>query len=77
MPQEHWFRLGRSLTKVREGRALVSWSASMFEYLMPLLLMRNYDHSLLDRACRDAVACQIAYGHGWPGLGRRENLVLT
>ena len=37
---EHWFKLGRSLTPSGGSRALLSWSASMFEYLMPLLVMR-------------------------------------
>ena len=50
--QEHWFRLGRSLTRTPQGRALVSWSASMFEYLMPLLVMRDWPETLLDRDLR-------------------------
>src|SRR6185295_17339491 len=40
--QEHWFRMGRQLTSVDGGRALISWTGTMFEYLMPLLVMRNY-----------------------------------
>ena len=40
--QEHWFKLGRAMTQTSHGRALISWSASMFEYLMPLLVMRTY-----------------------------------
>ncbi|NTU70477.1 MAG: hypothetical protein HGB10_01435 [Coriobacteriia bacterium] len=60
--QEHWFRLGRSLTKVRGGRALVSWSASMFEYLMPLLVMRDWPQTLLSETYDTVVAAQIAYG---------------
>ncbi len=36
----HWFRLGRTLTPVDRGSALISWSGSMFEYLMPALVMR-------------------------------------
>ena len=39
---EHWFRLGRSLTVADGAAALVSWSGTMFEYLMPLLVMSNY-----------------------------------
>lgn len=47
VPQSHWFHLGRQMTSLFQKRALVSWSASMFEYLMPLLVMRNYPESLL------------------------------
>jgi cyclic beta-1,2-glucan synthetase len=58
----HWFLLGRSLTPVGRGAALVSWSGSMFEYLMPLLVMRQPGHSLLDLTCRLVVTRQIQYG---------------
>jgi len=58
----HWFRLGRALTPVGRGAALVSWSGSMFEYLMPLLVMRQPAHSLLDLTCRLVVGHQIRYG---------------
>ncbi|MDZ4213934.1 MAG: glucoamylase family protein [Rhodocyclaceae bacterium] len=61
-PQEHWFRLGRAITRTEGGTALVSWSASMFEYLMPLLVMPSYDNTLLDQTCKAAVARQIEYG---------------
>ena len=60
---EHWFRLGRSLTTADGATALVSWSGSMFEYLMPLLVMPLRPFSLLDQTCRAAVRRQIAYGH--------------
>ena len=62
VPQRHWFRLGRSLTAVKGGPVLMSWSATMFEYLMPNLLMRSYPDTLLDRSVGLAVATQIAYG---------------
>jgi cyclic beta-1,2-glucan synthetase len=62
VPQEHWFRLGRNLTKVREGRVLVSWSASMFEYLMPLLVMRDWPGTLLSETYRTVVDAQMDYG---------------
>ncbi|MGB5294194.1 MAG: glucoamylase family protein [Thermoanaerobaculia bacterium] len=58
----HWFLLGRSLTPVGRGAALVSWSGSMFEYLMPHLVMRQPAHSLLDLTCRLVVGRQIRYG---------------
>ena len=58
----HWFLLGRGLTPVGRGAALVSWSGSMFEYLMPLLVMRQPAHSILDQTCHLAVTRQIQYG---------------
>ncbi|HYX41359.1 MAG TPA: glucoamylase family protein, partial [Pyrinomonadaceae bacterium] len=62
VPQEHWFRLGRQLTPVDGGRALISWTATMFEYLMPLLVMRDYDQTLLDETYHAVIARQIEYG---------------
>ena len=59
---QHWFLLGRALTPVGRGAALVSWSGSMFEYLMPLLVMQQPAQSLLDLTCRLVVARQIQYG---------------
>jgi cyclic beta-1,2-glucan synthetase len=62
LPQTSWFALGRLLTEV-DGRAtLLSWSGSMFEYLMPQLVMPSYDGTLLDQTARHAVQRQIAYG---------------
>jgi cyclic beta-1,2-glucan synthetase len=58
----HWFRLGRALTPVGRGAALFSWSGSMFEYLMPLLVMQQPAHSLLDLTCRLVVGYQIRFG---------------
>ena len=62
VPQEHWFRLGRQLTHVSGSRALISWTATMFEYLMPLLVMKVYPATLLDQTNRAVVARQIDYG---------------
>ncbi len=62
LPQECWFALGRLLTTADGGPVLVSWSGSMFEYLMPQLVMPNYEGTLLDQTCRAAVARQVAYG---------------
>ncbi|MFH0753986.1 MAG: glucoamylase family protein [Candidatus Omnitrophota bacterium] len=61
MPQDHWFRLGRLIAKSEGDPVLVSWGGSMFEYLMPLLVMPTYDGSLLDRTYRSAVNGQIRY----------------
>jgi cyclic beta-1,2-glucan synthetase len=62
VPQEHWFQLGRALLDADGVPVLASWSGSMFEYLMPLLVMRNYPDTLLSHACRAAVRAQIDYG---------------
>ncbi|MHB8354851.1 MAG: glucoamylase family protein, partial [Burkholderiales bacterium] len=62
LPQESWFALGRILTNVGGEPVLLSWSGSMFEYLMPLLVMPTYDNTLLDQTCKAAVARQIEYG---------------
>jgi cyclic beta-1,2-glucan synthetase len=61
-PPSHWFHLGRPLTPVGKGSALVSWSGSMFEYLMPDLVMNEPTGSLLEATDRLVVARQIAYG---------------
>jgi cyclic beta-1,2-glucan synthetase len=60
-PQQHWFRLGRGLTSTRNGLVLISWAATMFEYLMPLLVMRSYEKTLLDESNRVALARHIEY----------------
>ena len=62
LPVRHWFRLGRAATPSRGGSVLVSWSGSMFEYLMPALVMQEPPGSLLDQTNRQVVAGQQAYG---------------
>jgi len=62
LPQESWFALGRLLTTAGGDPILLSWSGSMFEYLMPILVMPNYEHTLLDQTYQAAVARQIDYG---------------
>jgi cyclic beta-1,2-glucan synthetase len=62
LPQENWFALGRLLTTTGGEPILLSWSGSMFEYLMPLLVMPTYENTLLDQTCKAAVARQIEYG---------------
>jgi cyclic beta-1,2-glucan synthetase len=68
VPAEHWFALSRPYGTIGRRQVLLSWTGTMFEYLMPLLFQRSYQNSLLDQAARDAVAVQIAYGrrHGVP-----------
>lgn len=62
LPQKHWFSLGRTLTTAAGEPVLFSWSGSMFEYLMPLLVMPNYENTLLHQTCQTAVNRQIEYG---------------
>ncbi|MDY0873698.1 GH36-type glycosyl hydrolase domain-containing protein [Dongia rigui] len=62
VPTSHWFRLGRTVTPIGSGAALISWSGSMFEYLMPSLVMRAPAGSLLERTNRLTVRRQIRYG---------------
>ena len=62
VPARHWFHLGRAVTPIANGAALVSWSGSMFEYLMPSLVMRAPAGSLLEQTSRLIVRRQIAYG---------------
>ena len=65
--QDHWFSLGRLLVASRGDPVLVSWSGSMFEYLMPLLVMPNYENTLLDQTCKGGGA---ATNRVWP-IARR------
>ncbi|MDR3271591.1 MAG: glycosyl transferase family 36 [Peptococcaceae bacterium] len=62
--QTHWFRLGRSMTKVKGQRCLVSWSGTMFEYLMPLLIMRNYPGTILAETYQSVVRIQANFSAG-------------
>jgi cyclic beta-1,2-glucan synthetase len=62
LPQEHWFSLGRQVTWAGGRLALLSWSGSMFEYLMPLLVMPTYAGTVLDETYRAIVKRQIEYG---------------
>jgi cyclic beta-1,2-glucan synthetase len=61
VPEQHWFHLGRATTSLRGSPVLLSWSATLFEYLMPLLLMRSYPETLLDDSCHLVVKRQQAY----------------
>src|SRR6185437_14651904 len=62
LPEESWFALGRLLTNLEGKSVLLSWSGSMFEYLMPLLVMPTYDNTLLDQTYKTVVDWQIQYG---------------
>ncbi|MEO8242773.1 MAG: glucoamylase family protein [bacterium] len=63
VPTRHWFQLGRSATPLGAGSALISWSGSMFEYLMPALVLQSPEGSLLVETNRRVVARQEEYGH--------------
>ena len=62
VPPKHWFVLGRSLTVIDHYKGLVSWSGTMFEYLMPLLLMKSYRNTLLDETYSFVIKSQQKYG---------------
>ena len=62
LPEDSWFALGRLLTNVEGSSILLSWSGSMFEYLMPLLVMPTYENTLLDQTYKATVQRQIDYG---------------
>jgi cyclic beta-1,2-glucan synthetase len=62
VPRRHWFHLGRLLTRVDGCLCLLSWGGTMFEYLMPDLLLRRYPEALLAESTDIAVARQISYG---------------
>src|SRR6516162_5163038 len=62
VPVEHWWALSRPFGSAYGRLPLLSWSGTMFEYLMPLLFTQTHENSLLDRASYDAVHCQIGYG---------------
>lgn len=62
VPNSHWFRLGRTLSITKGKRSLSSWSGTMFEYVMPLIVMRNYEGTLLDETYRSVVEVQRKYG---------------
>jgi cyclic beta-1,2-glucan synthetase len=62
VPIEHWFSMGRPYGAVGRHRVLLSWTGTMFEYLMPQLFQRSFENSLLARAASKAVTIQVAYG---------------
>lgn len=68
LPLKSWFALGRLFTQIDKQPSLMSWSGSMFEYLMPQLVMPGYPDTLLVQMCRAAVKRQIDWGneHGVP-----------
>jgi hypothetical protein len=61
IPQESWFQLGRAHILDNGRPVLLSWTGTMFEYLMPVLWMRSYPGTLLDRSRSAAVRAQQAF----------------
>jgi cyclic beta-1,2-glucan synthetase len=61
VPQSHWLHLGRPVTRVKGKQVLLSWSGTMFEYLMPALIARNYEGTFLSDSCYAAVDAQMSY----------------
>lgn len=59
--QKHWFKLSRAMTLMGRSKGLVSWSGTMFEYFMPLLIMKNYPDTLLNETYRAVVDGQKRY----------------
>src|SRR3546814_401680 len=59
---EHWFHLGRPITRKDTGLALVSWNGSMFEYLMPNIFLHSDPTTLLGMSDRTSIDIQIAFG---------------
>ena len=64
IPQDCWFHLDRPTSTDHGKPVLLSWTGTMFEYMMPSVWMRSYPNTLLDRACQAAVRAQQAYGEG-------------
>jgi len=64
IPQESWFHLGRTQTQYKGRRILLSWTGTMFEYLMPGLWMKTYPHTILEQSMRAAVEAQQLHCRG-------------
>ncbi len=62
VPQEHWLHLGRPLTRIDNLQTLLSWSGTMFEYMMPTLLMRNHPQTLLNESYAAVIKAHMRYG---------------
>lgn len=61
IPAAHWFKMGRALTVVDDYKGLISWTGTMFEYFMPLLIMKTYHNTLLDETYHFVIRCQKKY----------------
>jgi cyclic beta-1,2-glucan synthetase len=63
VPQSHWQHLGRPVTEVHGKQVLLSWSGTMFEYLMPTLFTKNYAGTFLSDSYYTAINAQVSYGN--------------
>lgn len=61
--KDHWYNLSRNMTKAFGYKSLVSWSGTMFEYFMPLQIMKNYDNTLWDLTYDSVIKAQMEYGN--------------
>lgn len=61
-PKRHWFKLGRALALAGKEKGLVSWTGTMFEYLMPPLVMKHYENTLLAETYQTVLHAQESYG---------------
>ncbi len=75
VPLRHWNHLGKSLIKEKGDLALASWTGTMFEYLMPSLILRDYENTLIAESNKTAVRIQKDYGfiHNLPWGGISES----
>ena len=73
IPVKHWFRLGRLVSDTDGGRSLMSWSGTMFEYLMPCIFTGSLRGTLLGQSCRAAVTTQKRFMHGKRPWGISES----
>jgi len=62
IPVDHWFAMSRPYGAIGRRRTLLSWTGTVFEYLMPLLFQRSFENSLLDKSVKEAVAIHIEFG---------------
>jgi cyclic beta-1,2-glucan synthetase len=80
IPQQSWFRLDRSHVLVKGRPALLSWTGTMFEYMMPALWMRNFPNTLISRSLESAVHIQrdhvrdIPWGISESGFAKMDPL---
>ena len=66
IPQQSWFRLDRSHVLVKNRPVLLSWTGTMFEYMMPALWMRTFSDTLIARSLESAVHLQRDYVRNIP-----------
>ena len=77
LPQENWFALGRRLTTADNIPVLLSWSASMFEYLMPALVMPSYENTLLTKRVKEPLSVKSNTENNKACHGEFQNPAIT